>query len=215
VRRSPADRHARAGGEGDRHAADRSQDPGPALRLLDAGPAQSSGWRGGAAGDHASTVRWRRARGRAGPPLEREPGPLGQRLAGELAGRDRASALPTGVEHHPLRLVALALAMSRGEIAEQADKVGRALGGAGADQQPGTDRIEGAPQGAPLGPARLGRARRRAALAEPPAPVAPGADVHRQAGGARGRALAGQGQQDRAGAIRLGGAAPSAPAPAG
>ena len=81
-----------------------------------------------------------------GQPLERQPGPLGQRLGGELAGVDG-----TIVEHDHQRLGALAPAIGDGEIVEQADKVGRALGGAGADQQPVTDRIEGAQQGAPLG----------------------------------------------------------------
>ena len=78
-----------------------------------------------------------------GQPLQREPRPRSECLGRELAGMDR-----TIVHDNDQRLDAFFLAIDQAEIIEQADKVGRALGGAGADKKPGADWVEGAQHGA-------------------------------------------------------------------
>ena len=94
-----------------------------------------------------------------GQPFEREPRPLGQGLGRELTRMDRPV-----VHHDDQRPGALAPAIGRGEIVEQIDKVGRALGGAGADKKLEADRVESAEHGAPLGLAGRLDAQVRAAL---------------------------------------------------
>ena len=93
-----------------------------------------------------------------GQPFEREPGPFGERLGGELARMDR-----TIVHHDDQRLEAFPLAIGLADMVEQTDKVARALGGTGMNEKLALGRVEGPQHRTPLGLARRLDAQVRAA----------------------------------------------------
>jgi hypothetical protein len=72
-------------------------------------------------------------------PFEGEPGTLGERLCGQLAGVDRPV-----VENRDQRPGSFGGAVGGAELVEQGNKVGRALGGAGVHEKPTVHRIKGA-----------------------------------------------------------------------
>src|SRR3954463_10444068 len=74
-----------------------------------------------------------------GQPFEGEPGALGERLCGQLAGVDRPV-----VEHRNQGPGSFGGAVGGAELVEQSDKVGGALGGAGMHEKAATYRIKGA-----------------------------------------------------------------------
>jgi hypothetical protein len=77
-------------------------------------------------------------------PFEGEPGALGERLCGQLAGVDRPV-----VEHCDQRPGAFGGAVGSAELIEQGNKVGGALGGTGVYEKAPVHRIKG-PEHRPL-----------------------------------------------------------------
>src|SRR3954469_9280633 len=77
-----------------------------------------------------------------GQPFEGEPGALGERLCGQLAGVDRPV-----VENRDQGPGSFGGAVGGAELVEQGDKVGGTLGGAGMDEKAPAHRIKGAEHG--------------------------------------------------------------------